>query len=81
MNTTDYLVTSDVASGITAAVLERVNGHVSNEKIWKPFLENTTLSILGRMGRSYFGGKTFSKDGTDGKLDQPYIRTAENALH
>ena len=77
MNTQDYLVSSDVASGITAAVLEKVNGHVSNEKIWRPFVENTVLSILGRMGQSYLAGKTFSQAGTDGKPDQPYIRTAQ----
>jgi hypothetical protein len=77
MNTQDYLVSSDVASGITAAVLEKVNGHVSNEKIWRPFVENTVLSILGRMGQSYLSGKTFSSAGTEAKPGTPYIRTAQ----
>ena len=77
MNTTDYLVSSDLASGIVAMVLERVTNHVSNEKMWRPFVENTVLSIVGRMGQSYLTGSTFSKAGTDGKPDQPYIRTAQ----
>jgi hypothetical protein len=77
MNTQDYLVSSDVASGITAAVLEKVNGHVPNEKIWRPFVENTVLSIVGRMGQSYLAGSTVSKASADGKPDQPYIRTAQ----
>ena len=77
MNTTDYLVASDVSSGIVAAILERLSGHVSNEKMWKPFVENTVLSIVGRMGESYLSGSMFSKKGTEGKPDQPYIRTAQ----
>ena len=77
MNTTDYLVASDVASGVTAVVLEKVSGHISNANLWKPLVENTVLSILGRMGQSYLAGKTFSSAGTDGKPDQPYIRTAQ----
>ena len=77
MNTTDYLVASDVASGVTAVVLEKVSGHISNANLWKPLVENTVLSILGRMGQSYLAGKTFSSAGTDGKEGTPYIRTAQ----
>ena len=77
MNTTDYLIASDVASGVTAVVLEKVSGHISNANLWKPLLENTVLSILGRMGQSYLAGKTFSTAGTDGKEGTPYIRTAQ----
>ena len=76
MNTTDYLVASDVSYGIVAAILERLSGHVSNEKMWKPFVENTVLSVIGRMGESYLSGSMFSKK-TEGKPDQPYIRTAQ----
>ena len=77
MNTTDYLIASDVASGVTAVVLEKVSGHISNANLWKPLVENTVLSILGRMGQSYLAGKTFSSAGTDGKEGTPYIRTAQ----
>ena len=77
MNTADYLVASDIASGVTAAVLEKVSGHISNANLWKPLVENTVLSILGRMGQSYLAGKTFSSAGIDGKEGTPYIRTAQ----
>ena len=77
MNTTDYLVASDVASGVTAVVLEKVSGHISNANLWKPLVENTVLSILGRMGQSYLAGKNFSSAGTDGKEGTPYIRTEQ----
>ena len=53
MNTTDYLVSSDLASGVVAAVLEKVSGHVSTQNLWRPLVENTVLSVVGRMGESY----------------------------
>ena len=76
MNTTDYLVASDIASGITAAVLEKVSGHVSTQNLWRPLVENTVLSVVGRMGESYLSKSWASTKDSTGK-ETPYIRTAQ----
>ena len=74
MNTTDYLVASDVASGVVALVMERLQNNVSNANIWKPFVENTVLSVVGRFGQSYLLQSWASSKNKDGK-ETPYVRT------
>ena len=75
MNTADYLVSSDVASGVVALVMERLQNNVSNANMWKPFVENTVLSVVGRFGQSYLSTSWASSKDSTGK-ETPYIRTA-----
>ena len=75
MNTTDYLVSSDIASGVVALVMERLQNNVSNANMWRPFVENTALSVLGRFGQSYLSQSWASSKDSTGK-ETPYIRTA-----
>ena len=71
MNTQDYLLYSDVASGVVSLVLTKLQGQVSNTNMWKPFVESTAYSILGRMMEKKLA---YTKSDTD---KTPYIRTAE----
>jgi hypothetical protein len=75
MNTTDYLVSSDIASGVVALVMERLQNNVSNANMWRPFVENTVLSVVGRFGQSYLSQSWASSKDKDGK-ETPYVRTA-----
>ena len=75
MNTTDYLVASDIASGVVALVMEKLQNNVSNANLWKPFVENTVLSVVGRFGESYLSKSWASSKDSTGK-ETPYIRTA-----
>ena len=68
MNTTDYLLYSDIASGVVALVFSKLQGNNSNS-LWKPFIESVTYSILGRMAE-----KKLDYTKTD---KSSYIRTAE----
>ena len=79
MNTTDYLIASDIASGVVALVMEKLQNNVSNANLWKPFVENTVLSVVGRMGESYLSKSWASSKDSAGK-ETPYIRTAANTL-
>ena len=76
MNTTDYLIASDIASGVVALVMEKLQNNVSNANLWKPFVENTVLSVVGRMGESYLSKSWASSKDSTGK-ETPYIRTAQ----
>ena len=79
MNQTDYVVQSDILAGIVSAVLSKLSCKgVSNANLWKPFVESTVLSILGRMWENNLTGKTFSRESSvDGKIGAPYIKTDE----
>ena len=46
----DWLLTSDVVSGIVAGVFNSVSG--LDKKMYQPVIENIVLSIVARMGES-----------------------------
>ena len=74
MNTKDWIVSSDIAAGITSTVLNKLSCKgLSNANMWKPFVESLSLSVLGRLTSSWFSGKMFSS-GTD---EKPYVKTDE----
>ena len=79
MNTTDYLVSSDLASGAIAVVLGKLSCRsVSNANLWKPFVESMIMSIIGRMGEDSLTGKSFSRSGATATTQgEPYLRTEE----
>ena len=77
MDTTSYLVTSDIFSGIVAAVMQKLSCKVSNAKVWKPFVENVVFSIMGRMGETYLSGAWFSRATVGASAGTPYVRTDE----
>ena len=79
MNQTDYVVQSDILAGVVSAVLSKLSCKgVSNANLWKPFVESTVLSILGRMWENNLTGKTFSREPEAGKpVGIPYIRSEE----
>ena len=74
MNTKDWIVSSDIAAGITSTVLNKLSCKgLSNANMWKPLVESLSLSVLGRLTSSWFSGKMFSS-GTD---EKPYVKTDE----
>ncbi len=78
MDTTSYLTSSDIASGVVAATMQKLCGKVSNAKLWKPFVENVVLSIMGRMGETYLSGAWFSRAPVSmADPGTPYVRTGE----
>ena len=75
MNSTDYLVQSDVVAGVVSMSMSKLCGK-STSTLWKPFVESIALSIVGRMGEGYLSGKMWSRAGTDDKTSGvPYVRT------
>ena len=77
MDTSSYLVSSDIASGVVAAVMQKLSCKVSNAKLWRPFVENVVLSIMGRMGETYLSGAWFSRAAVGNTAGTPYIKTDE----
>jgi hypothetical protein len=74
MNQTDYIVSSDLMAGLVAVTMnELCSRGVSNAMLWKPFVESALLSVVGRMGESYF---MLARKGIDDKtVGVPYIRS------
>jgi uncharacterized protein YccT (UPF0319 family) len=66
MSKVDYLLASDIASGVVAAVFSSAMGE---KKMWMPFVMNTVLSVLGRMGESKLEFK-------DDKGNVQYLKTS-----
>ena len=79
MNQTDYVVQSDILAGIVSAVISKLSCKgVSNANLWKPFVESSVLSIVGRMWENNLTSKTFSREPVAGKtVGDPYIKTEE----
>ena len=77
MNTTDYLVSSDIAPGVLAALMTKMNCKSDKTyQLWKPVVEGVVLSVIGRMGQSSLSGAWLSaKPATAGGTGDPYIRT------
>ena len=79
MNTTDYLVQSDILAGVISALISKMSCKgVSTANLWKPAVESIVMSILGRMWENQLTSKTFSREPEVGKPGTtPYIRTEE----
>jgi hypothetical protein len=76
MDQKSILVASDVASGVVALVMTKLQNSSSNAMIWKPFVEATVLSVIGRMGENYLAGGMFSRADKDANTKgTPYLRT------
>ena len=76
MNTSDYLVSSDLATGVLAALMTKMN--VKSEKtaqLWKPAIEGIVLSVVGRMLQSSLTGSWLSSKDKTGGVGEPYIKT------
>ena len=78
MNTTDYLVQSDILAGVISALISKMSCKATTQNLWKPAVESIVMSILGRMWENNLTGKTFSREPEAGKPGlSPYIRTEE----
>ena len=78
MNTTDYIVQSDILAGVISALISKMSCKgVSTANLWKPAVESIVMSILGRMWENNLTGKTFSREPEVGKPGTPYIRSEE----
>ena len=77
MNTTDYLVSSDIATGVIAALMTKMNcKSEKTSQLWRPVVEGLVLSVIGRMGQSSLSGAWLSaKPATTGGTGDPYIKT------
>jgi hypothetical protein len=78
MNTTDYLVQSDILAGVISALISKMSCKATTQNLWKPAVESIVMSILGRMWENNLTGKTFSREPESGKpIGIPYIRSEE----
>ena len=78
MNQSDYLVSSDIASGVVMAVMAKLQCHSSTANLWKPILMATTYSIIGRLGENFLDSKMLSRAGVGDSKGVAYLRTEES---
>ena len=77
MNTNDYLVSSDLATGVLAALMTKMNcKSEKTSQLWRPAVEGVVLSVVGRMAQSSLAGSWLSsKPEKTGGTGEAYIRT------
>jgi hypothetical protein len=76
MDQKSWLVASDLASGIIAAVMAKLQNQTSQAMMYRPFIENVVYSVIGRMSENYLASKMWSRAGVDDKTPgTAYIRT------
>ena len=76
MDTTNLLISSDIATGVFAAFMTKMGCKSERSyMLWKPFIEGIVLSITGRWGQSYLAGSWLSSKPTGGTAGDPYLRT------
>ena len=77
MDTTNLLISSDIATGVLAALMTKMGCKSARSyMLWKPFVEGAVLSITGRWGQSYLAGSWLSsKPDKAGGTGDPYLRT------
>ena len=78
MNTSDWLMSSDLMAGVISATMTKLSCGTSNANLWKPMVESTLLSVAGRMFESTLDSKWLRRAGTTDTTSGPaYIRTDE----
>ena len=76
MNTNDYLVSSDLITGVLASLMTKMNcKSEKTSQLWRPAVEGVVLSVVGRMAQSSLAGSWLSAKDKTGGTGEPYIRT------